>query len=74
MTTPTIDSTPVAFTPSGAWTDWLPPIVAGCSEPRPEGAPDLGGFWQTIGFTARLPYLAPPPTDPAAVMAQPETD
>jgi hypothetical protein len=45
---PTIDSIPVAFTPPGGWTDWPPPVLAGCTEPRPEGVPDLDGFWQTI--------------------------
>lgn len=48
MTTPTVDDIPVAFTPPGGWTDWPPPILAGCVEPPPEGAPDLDGFWQTI--------------------------
>ncbi|MCP3992659.1 MAG: hypothetical protein GY929_00950 [Actinomycetia bacterium] len=48
MTTPTIDSIPVAFTPAGGWSDWPRPILAGCNEPRPDGAPDLDGFWQTI--------------------------
>ncbi len=51
MTTPTIDSTPVAFTPPGGWTEWPSPILAECTEPRPDGAPDLGGFWQTIEVT-----------------------
>ena len=45
---PTIDSIPVAFTPPGGWTQWPPPILAGCTEPRPDGAPDIDGYWRTI--------------------------
>jgi hypothetical protein len=48
MTTPTIDSIPVAKTPTGGFTDWPGPILEGCAEPRSDGAPDLAGFWQTI--------------------------
>ncbi|MCY3849898.1 MAG: hypothetical protein OXF75_03720 [Acidimicrobiaceae bacterium] len=48
MNSPTVDSIPVAKTPPGGWTDWPAPILVGCSEPRPEGAPDLDGYWQTI--------------------------
>ena len=47
MTSPAIDSIPVAKTPPGGWTEWPAPILAGCSESRPEGAPDLDGYWQT---------------------------
>ncbi len=42
-----IDSIPVATTPPGGWSEWPSPILAGCSEPRPAGAPDLDGFWRT---------------------------
>ena len=45
---PTIDSIPVATTPPGGWTAWPPPVLAGCTEPRPPEAPDLDGFWRTI--------------------------
>jgi hypothetical protein len=45
---PTIDSIPVAFTPPGGWTQWPAPILAGCTEPRPDGAPDIDGYWRTI--------------------------
>ena len=44
----TVDSIPVALTPSGGWTEWPAPILVGCTEPRPAGAPDIDGFWQTI--------------------------
>ena len=50
-TSPTIDSIPVAKTPPGGWTEWPAPILVGCREPRPEGAPDLDGYWQTIEVT-----------------------
>ena len=46
-----IDDVPVAFTPEGGWTEWPPPILAGCSEPRVEGAPDIDGYWRTIEVT-----------------------
>jgi len=46
--TPTIETVPVAFTPPGGWTEWPPPILAGCREPRPVSAPDLDGYWRTI--------------------------
>ncbi len=48
MSTPTIDTVPVAHTPPGGWTDFPTPILAGCAEPLPEGAPDLRGVWQTV--------------------------
>jgi hypothetical protein len=49
MTAPGIDSTPVATTPPGGYGDELPPpILAGCTEPLVEGAPDLRGLWQTV--------------------------
>lgn len=48
MPATSVDSIPVAYTPSGGWADWPPPILAGCTEARVEGAPDLSGFWQTI--------------------------
>ncbi len=49
--TPTIDTVPVATTPPGGWTEWPAPILAGCTEPRPDHAPDLDGFWRTIEVT-----------------------
>lgn len=44
----TIDSIPVAHTPSGGWTEWPPPVLTGCAEPLPPGAPDLDGIWQVV--------------------------
>lgn len=49
--TPTVDSIPVAYTPSGGWTIWPSPVLAGCSEPRPPGAPDIDGYWRTVEVT-----------------------
>ena len=50
MTT-TIDSIPVAKTPSGGVTSWPSPILAGCTEPVADGAPDIDGYWRTIEVT-----------------------
>ncbi|MEL6984745.1 MAG: hypothetical protein AAFO29_20120, partial [Actinomycetota bacterium] len=43
-----VDQIPVAFTPPGGWTTWPAPILAGCSEPRPDGADDIDGYWRTV--------------------------
>lgn len=45
---PNIDSVPVATTPIGGWDAWPDPVLAGCTEPVPEGAPDLDGYWRTV--------------------------
>lgn len=45
-TSRTTDEIPVAHTPAGGWSQWPAPVLAGCSEPLPEGAPDLRGLWQ----------------------------
>jgi hypothetical protein len=45
----TIDEIPVAHTPAGGYGDDVPaPILAGCDEPLPGGAPDLRGWWRTV--------------------------
>ncbi len=44
----TADSIPVAYTPAGGWTQWPSPILAGCTQPLCDGAPDMRGFWQTV--------------------------
>lgn len=51
MSISTIDSIPVAKTPTGGWTEWPSPFLAGCGESRPAGAPDLDGYWQTVEVT-----------------------
>jgi hypothetical protein len=49
MTTPGVDSTPVATTPPGGYGDaFPPPVLAGCAEPLVAGAPDLRGLWETV--------------------------
>ena len=52
MSQPTIDSVPVAFTPAGGYVDWPTPILTGCIEPLPDGAPDLRGLWQIVEVEA----------------------
>jgi hypothetical protein len=40
---------PVAHTPEGGWRGEMPPpVLAGCTEPLIEGAPDLRGTWQAV--------------------------
>ncbi|MCP5025675.1 MAG: hypothetical protein GY929_05250 [Actinomycetia bacterium] len=48
MSQPTIDSVPVAYSPAGGYDAFPGPILAGCTEPLPAEAPDLGGTWETI--------------------------
>jgi hypothetical protein len=41
---------PVAHTPPGGYGDTFPePVLAGCSEPIVDGAPDLRGTWEVVG-------------------------
>ncbi|HWC33424.1 MAG TPA: hypothetical protein VG650_01235 [Mycobacteriales bacterium] len=43
---------PKAFTPRGGWHGEMPaPILAGCTEPLAEGAPDLRGLWRAVDVT-----------------------
>ena len=45
----TADDIPVAHTPEGGWTGAMPdPVLAGCTEPLVDGAPDLRGLWQAV--------------------------
>lgn len=46
--TPAIDTIPVATTPTGGWTEWPAPVLAGCTEERPQGSPDLDGYWRAV--------------------------
>jgi hypothetical protein len=40
---------PVAHTPAGGYgSAFPPPVLAGCTEPLVEGAPDLRGTWRVI--------------------------
>jgi hypothetical protein len=43
---------PKAFTPPGGWHGEMPPpILAECTEPLADGAPDLRGLWRAIDVT-----------------------
>lgn len=43
------DDIPVAHTPPGGYGERFPePVLAGCTEPLVEGAPDLRGLWKTL--------------------------
>ena len=43
------DDIAVAHTPPGGYGDTFPPpVLAGCTEPLVEGAPDLRGLWKTL--------------------------
>jgi hypothetical protein len=45
----TADDIPVARTPPGGFGDTFPePVLAGCTEPLVEGAPDLRGLWKML--------------------------
>lgn len=47
MSERTIESIPVAHTPPGGYGSAVPsPILAGCTEPLVDGAPDLRGWWR----------------------------
>jgi hypothetical protein len=45
----TPDSIPVAKTPPGGFQEMFPPpVLAACTEPLVDGAPDLRGLWKVI--------------------------
>lgn len=47
---PAVDDIPVAHTPEGGWRGEMPPpVLVGCQEPLPGGAPDLRGRWTVVG-------------------------
>ncbi len=44
-----VDSIPVAHTPPGGWSGAFPEsVLAGCSDPIVDGAPDMRGMWQVV--------------------------
>jgi hypothetical protein len=55
-----VSDIPVAHTPPGGYGETMPPpVLAGCTEPLPAGAPDLRGTWTVVdAFTDDGP-LAP---------------
>lgn len=43
------DDIPVAYTPEGGWTGTMPaPVLASCTEPLVDDAPDLAGLWEVV--------------------------
>ena len=58
----TADDIPVAHTPEGGWTGAMPaPVLATCSEPLVEGAPDLAGLWEVVEVEAEGAVVADHP-------------
>ena len=48
----TADAIPVAHTPPGGYgDDFPPPVLAECTEPLVDGAPDLRGMWRSVDVT-----------------------
>jgi hypothetical protein len=44
-----VDHIPVAHTPPGGYGSVMPaPILAGCTDPLVDGAPDMRGLWQVV--------------------------
>lgn len=44
-----VQEIPVAHTPNGGWSGTMPPLVlAGCTDPLVEGAPDMRGLWRVV--------------------------
>jgi hypothetical protein len=55
------DDIPVAHTPPGGYGERFPePVLAGCTEPLVEGAPDLRGLWKTLRVERGGVPVAPP--------------
>ncbi len=50
----TVDDIPVAHTPPGGYGDeFPPPILASCTEPLIDGAPDLRGLWRVVSVDVK---------------------
>jgi hypothetical protein len=44
-----VDEIPVAFTPPGGWVGEMPaPVLAGCTTPLVDNAPDMRGTWRVV--------------------------
>jgi hypothetical protein len=51
---------PVAHTPPGGYGDTMPPpVLGGCNDPLPAGAPDLRGMWRVVDARTDDAPLAP---------------
>jgi len=49
----TIHDVPVAHTPPGGYGAAMPPpVLVGCTDPLPDGAPDLRGTWRVVEAAA----------------------
>jgi hypothetical protein len=60
------DDIPVAHTPPGGYGDDMPPpVLAQCTEPLAEGAPDMRGLWRVV--SVERPEGVPTP-DPDPVL------
>jgi hypothetical protein len=58
------DEIPVAHTPEGGYGDQMPaPILGGCTEPLPDGVPDMRGTWRAVS----VQWKSPPAPDPDPV-------
>ena len=59
------DEIPVAHTPPGGYGDEMPPpVLAACTEPLVEGAPDMRGLWRAVSVEWK--HGAEPDPDPMA--------
>lgn len=59
-----VDAIPVAHTPPGGYGPAMPPpVLAGCTAPLPEGAPDLRGMWRAVAV--EVDGKPAPPEHPA---------
>ena len=48
-----VDEIAVAFTPAGGWTGEMPPpVLAGCTTPLADEAPDMRGMWRVVEVVA----------------------
>jgi hypothetical protein len=55
-----VSDIPTAYTPPGGYGAEMPePFLDGCTEPIPEGAPDLHGMWRAVDVRAGDEVLPP---------------
>ena len=67
MSSVSVDEIPVAHTPAGGWREWPLPVLAGCTDPVVEGAPDIDGFWRITAVSVNGERV---PEHPALGMVQ----
>jgi hypothetical protein len=57
------DEIPVAHTPAGGYgSEMPPPLLAGCTDPLVEQAPDMRGLWRAVAIEWKMG--SPPDPDP----------